>query len=585
MQYSALAQINKANVAGARAGLVLSGAGRSRASRLQPAHRRRRDVRRRGEGRRRRARRRDRAKSCGRRPKQATERGLTYWESADRSDRRLILTREQRHSRDRCANRPVDHHVRQQRLRRHAHRQSAPPRRAEQQSRARLREPPHRRIERRRRIRIAAGRRPRLRRDHRKAGLDVSHDPAARRIRLRNLAARLRRSYAGGANTWGDITLDRKNGIVFLPTGSPTHDLYGADRAGNNLFGNCLLALDARTGERLWHFQTVHHDLWDYDLTAAPKLLTVRHDGRLVDIVAQAGKTGFLYVFERKTGTPLWPIEERPVPKSEVPGEVSSPTQPIPDEAAAVRASGVQARRRQPVHERGGTGEAAASGARRGQRGRVHAVESPALSHSVSGRVGRRQLGQHRRAIRRPACSTCAASRCRAIAGCRSDSRRSRRRFTGGAARAGRLRRLHAALRGVSRPGPDADAIAGAAGRRTTFRTLLRQGREQMPAFPETTLPAGDASTRSKRICSALPVDGRAERRRPIAAAAAESEPLPGSRDALRRIVLGRAGTRVTGFRPSGRRGRSWSPTISTRAPSSGVCRMATRPDLPRRAS
>ena len=136
--------------------------------------------------------------------------------------------------------------------------------------------------------------------------------------------------YAGGANTWGDMTLDRTNGIVFLPTGSPTHDLYGADRVGNNLFGNCLLALDARTGERLWHFQTVHHDLWDYDLTASPKLLTVRHDGRLVDIVAQAGKTGFLYVFERKTGTPLWPIEERPVPKSEVPGEVSSPTQPIP---------------------------------------------------------------------------------------------------------------------------------------------------------------------------------------------------------------------------------------------------------------
>ena len=98
---------------------------------------------------------------------------------------------------------------------------------------------------------------------------------------------------------------------MFAPTGSPTHDLYGADRAGDNLFGNCLLALDARTGKRLWHFQTVHHDLWDYDLTAAPKLLTVRHNGKPVDIVAQAGKTGFLYVFERLTGKPLWPIEER----------------------------------------------------------------------------------------------------------------------------------------------------------------------------------------------------------------------------------------------------------------------------------
>jgi quinoprotein glucose dehydrogenase len=136
--------------------------------------------------------------------------------------------------------------------------------------------------------------------------------------------------YAGGANTWGDLTVDTKNGIVFLPTGSPTHDLYGADRIGDNLFGNSLLALDARTGKRRWHFQIVHHDLWDYDNASGPKLLTVRHDGRNVDIVAQAGKTGFLYVFDRLTGAPLWPIEERPVPKSEVPGEVSSPTQPFP---------------------------------------------------------------------------------------------------------------------------------------------------------------------------------------------------------------------------------------------------------------
>jgi quinoprotein glucose dehydrogenase len=136
--------------------------------------------------------------------------------------------------------------------------------------------------------------------------------------------------YAGGANVWGDITVDRKHGLVFFPTGSPTHDLYGADRAGDNLFGNSLIAVDARTGKRRWHFQTVHHDLWDYDLASAPKLLTVRHNGANVDIVAQAGKTGFLYVFERVTGKPLWPIEERPVPKSDVPGEFSSPTQPFP---------------------------------------------------------------------------------------------------------------------------------------------------------------------------------------------------------------------------------------------------------------
>jgi quinoprotein glucose dehydrogenase len=136
--------------------------------------------------------------------------------------------------------------------------------------------------------------------------------------------------YAGGANNWGEMALDERRGIVYVPLGSPTADLYGADRAGANLFGNCLVALNARTGKRLWHYQTVHHDLWDYDLTTAPKLLTVKHNGKKVDIVAQAAKHGFLFVFDRVTGRPLWPIEERPVPRSEVPGEESSHTQPFP---------------------------------------------------------------------------------------------------------------------------------------------------------------------------------------------------------------------------------------------------------------
>jgi quinoprotein glucose dehydrogenase len=135
--------------------------------------------------------------------------------------------------------------------------------------------------------------------------------------------------YVGGANTWGEISVDVARGIVYFPTGSPTFDLYGGDRIGANLFGNCLLALDARTGKRLWHQQLVHHDLWDYDLVAAPKLLTIRHAGRLVDVVAQASKTGMLYVFDRVTGAPIWPIEERPVPKSDVPGEQAWPTQPF----------------------------------------------------------------------------------------------------------------------------------------------------------------------------------------------------------------------------------------------------------------
>ena len=136
--------------------------------------------------------------------------------------------------------------------------------------------------------------------------------------------------YIGGTNTWGEITVDEKRGIAYFPTGSPTYDFYGADRKGANLFSDCLLALDARTGKYLWHYQTVHHDLWDYDLTAAPKLLTVKHDGKMVDIVAQAGKNGFLYVFERVTGKPLWPIEERKVPQSDMPGEEAWRTQPFP---------------------------------------------------------------------------------------------------------------------------------------------------------------------------------------------------------------------------------------------------------------
>ena len=130
-----------------------------------------------------------------------------------------------------------------------------------------------------------------------------------------------------------------QRGIVYVPTGSATYDFYGADRLGQDLFANCLIAIDARTGKRLWHFQTVHHDLWDYDNVSAPQLVTVRHNGQRVDAVALAGKTGFLYVFNRVTGEPLWPIEERPVPKSDVVGEQAWPTQPFPDQTGAVRAS------------------------------------------------------------------------------------------------------------------------------------------------------------------------------------------------------------------------------------------------------
>ncbi len=136
--------------------------------------------------------------------------------------------------------------------------------------------------------------------------------------------------YVGGTNTWGEISVDEDRGIAYFPIGSPTYDYDGADRPGSNLFGNCILALDAHTGKRLWHFQTVHHDLWDYDLTAAPQLITVNHDGKKIDAVAVASNHGFLFVFDRVTGEPLWPIEERPVPASDMPNEQAWPTQPFP---------------------------------------------------------------------------------------------------------------------------------------------------------------------------------------------------------------------------------------------------------------
>jgi glucose dehydrogenase len=139
------------------------------------------------------------------------------------------------------------------------------------------------------------------------------------------------RATVGGANAWAEMSVDVGRGIVYVPTGSGKYNFFGGHRRGDNLFSDSLLALDARTGTRLWHFQTVHHDIWDLDNNSAPQLTTITHDGRKVDIVATAGKTGYLYVFDRVSGAPIWPIEERPVPRtSTVPGQYLSPTQPIP---------------------------------------------------------------------------------------------------------------------------------------------------------------------------------------------------------------------------------------------------------------
>lgn len=136
--------------------------------------------------------------------------------------------------------------------------------------------------------------------------------------------------YVGGVNDWAGMSLDKKRGLVFLALGSPSYDFYGADRTGQNLYGNSVVALDAGTGKYKWHFQTVHHDLWDYDLPAPPNLVTIMKDGKKIDAVAQTTKTGFLFVLDRETGEPVFPIEERSVPTSNVPGEVAWPTQPFP---------------------------------------------------------------------------------------------------------------------------------------------------------------------------------------------------------------------------------------------------------------
>jgi len=135
---------------------------------------------------------------------------------------------------------------------------------------------------------------------------------------------------AGAANNWAGMTVDVNRGIVYVPTGSAVFDFYGGDRLGKDLFADSLIALDAETGKRIWHFQGVHHDLWDRDFPAPPALLRVTHDGQRVDAVAQTTKSGLLYVFDRKTGKSLFPIQELPFPKSDVPGEVTSPTQPFP---------------------------------------------------------------------------------------------------------------------------------------------------------------------------------------------------------------------------------------------------------------
>lgn len=134
----------------------------------------------------------------------------------------------------------------------------------------------------------------------------------------------------GGANAWAGMSLDEKRGLVFVPTGSASFDFYGGDRHGENLFANCILALDANTGQRKWHFQTVHHDIWDKDLPSPPNLVTVTVDGKQVDAVAQITKSSYVFLLDRETGKPIYEVRETPVPPSKLKGEQAWPTQPIP---------------------------------------------------------------------------------------------------------------------------------------------------------------------------------------------------------------------------------------------------------------
>lgn len=138
----------------------------------------------------------------------------------------------------------------------------------------------------------------------------------------------------GGGNNWAGMAIDRDRGMIYVPTGSAAYDFYGSNRKGSNLFANTLLALDAGTGKRIWHFQLVHHDILDRDPPAPPNLITVTHHGKKVDAVAQVTKQGFVFVFDRETGEPLFPVEERAVPASDIPGEHTWPTQPFPTKPA-----------------------------------------------------------------------------------------------------------------------------------------------------------------------------------------------------------------------------------------------------------
>jgi quinoprotein glucose dehydrogenase len=147
--------------------------------------------------------------------------------------------------------------------------------------------------------------------------------------------------YTGNVSAWAPLSADSELGLVYVPTDTPTNDYYGGHRHGQNLYGTSLIAIDVKTGKKAWHFQMVHHDIWNYDTPDAPKVLDITVGGRRIPAIAQATKQGFLYVLNRETGQPVWPIEERPVPQSDVPGEKTWPTQPFPTKPPPFELQGI----------------------------------------------------------------------------------------------------------------------------------------------------------------------------------------------------------------------------------------------------
>ena len=188
--------------------------------------------------------------------------------------------------------------------------------------------------------RATPGSHSRLRREDRRTPVDVPCRAPGERIRCRHLARGFLGIHGAHAGVWTQLTVDEELGYVYLPTESATNDWYGGHRPGDNLFAESIVALDIRTGERVWHYQLIHHGIWDYDVPAPPTLLDVTHEGRRVRAVAVVTKQGFTYVFDRVTGEPLWPIIEMPVPQSDIPGEQTSLTQPIPSRPAPFERQG-----------------------------------------------------------------------------------------------------------------------------------------------------------------------------------------------------------------------------------------------------